>query len=69
MPDPLPSDEAIITDALAIGEWYGTTHGDCFEHDHHCPARSKKKRTKCSCGWSKALPALERLAELWRNTR
>jgi hypothetical protein len=42
----------------ALLNWYDTTHGNNFGHDHHCPAPwSDEPYTQpifdgCTCGWS-----------------
>jgi hypothetical protein len=42
----------------ALLNWYDTTHGNEFGHDHHCPAPwSDEPYTQpifdgCTCGWS-----------------
>jgi hypothetical protein len=40
--------------ALALYEWYETTHGNEFGHDHHCPQSREgtgRGEGDCSCGW------------------
>jgi hypothetical protein len=48
--------DAGLRDALL--NWYDTTHGNGFGHDHHCPAPwNDQPHTQpifdgCTCGWS-----------------
>lgn len=60
--------ELLRLDVLAVGGWFAVTHAD-LGHDHHCVTRTAirpRPDTVCTCGWAKAEPALERLAEAWR---
>ena len=42
----------------ALLDWYDTTHGNEFGHDHHCPApwndnpHARPIFDGCTCGWS-----------------
>lgn len=50
------SKNVALADALL--DWYDTTHGNGFGHDHHCPAPwNEQYHTQpifdgCTCGWS-----------------
>jgi hypothetical protein len=63
-PDPLR--EA----ALALLNWYDTTHGNEFGHDHHCPVpwddnpHTQTPDDRCTCGWSAFLRADDKRAAL-----
>ena len=58
---PLPAATPAPLDGMlgaALLNWYDTTHGNNFGHDHHCPAPwSDEPYTQpifdgCTCGWS-----------------
>ena len=51
--------------ADALLNWYDTTHGNEFGHDHHCPVPDRPNPhnaapdERCTCGWSAFLVADE----------
>jgi len=49
----LPALLAVAEAARPILEWWDTTHGNEFDHDHHC-----RGADPCTCGWAAAEPAL-----------
>ena len=60
-PAPALDAERLAADALL--NWYDTTHGNEFGHDHHCPVpQTENPHTAvpdagCTCGWSSFLHA------------
>lgn len=46
----------VFKTALCLLEFYETTHGNEFGHDHHCPVGRTSKEpadtSACTCGWS-----------------
>jgi hypothetical protein len=61
-----PPDEGLADRELAdaLLNWYDTTHGNEFGHDHHCPIpwndrspHQLEPNDRCTCGWTGVLKA------------
>ena len=68
--DPLSALVRVAEAARAVSDWYDTTHGSEFGHDHHCPLGRGDDAYKpgdpkdCTCGWAAAYPWLIQLGDL-----